>query len=115
MYIRTRKPGEPVFGINEMPVPQSKVPGEQSSPTQPIPVKPPPIARVSYKPEDLVTASDTNEDHAKFCRELVERSGGLENHGPFTPYVYRAAGAPPHSIVLFPGSVGGANWGGVAA
>ncbi len=115
MYILNRETGEPVFGIEEVPVPPSDAPGERSSPTQPIPVKPPPIAKVSYSPEDLVTAEDTTEEHARFCRELVERSGGFYNVGPFTPYLYRAAGAPPRSTVLFPGSVGGANWGGTAS
>ena len=115
LYILNRVTGEPVFGVEEKPVTPSMVPGEQSSPTQPIPVKPPPIARVSYKPEDIVTAADTNAEHAKFCRELAERSGGLYNVGPFTPYVYREAGAKPYSTILFPGSVGGANWGGTAS
>jgi quinoprotein glucose dehydrogenase len=115
MYILDRVTGKPVFGVEEKPVPKSLVPGEQSSPTQPIPVKPPALARTSYKPEDIVTAADTNEEHAKFCQDIVARSGGLENQGPFTPYVYRAPGAPVHSIVLFPGSIGGVNWGGVAA
>jgi quinoprotein glucose dehydrogenase len=115
MYILNRVTGEPVFGVEEKPVPASSVPGEKSSPTQPIPVKPPPIARVSYKPEDIVTAADTTEEHAKFCRDLVERSGGFYNEGPFSPYVFKEAGAKPHSTVLFPGSVGGTNWGGVAA
>ncbi len=115
MYILDRVTGKPVFGIEERPVPASAVPGEQSSPTQPIPVKPPALARNSYKPEEIVTATDTNEDHARFCRDLAERSGGFYNAGPFTPYLYREAGAPPHSTILFPGSVGGANWGGTAA
>jgi quinoprotein glucose dehydrogenase len=115
MYILDRVTGKPVFGVEEKPVPRSNTPGEQSSPTQPIPVKPPALARVSYKPEDIVTAADTSEEHARFCRDLVERSGGFYNEGPFTPYVYREAGAPPRSTVLFPGSIGGVNWGGVAA
>jgi glucose dehydrogenase len=115
MYLLDRVTGKPVFGVEEKPVPRSNAPGEQSSPTQPIPVKPPALARNSYKPEDIVTASDTNEEHAKFCRDLVERSGGFYNEGPFTPYVYHEEGAPPHSTVLFPGSIGGVNWGGVAA
>ena len=51
-------------------MPASDVPGEQTSPTQPIPVKPPPIARVSYAPEDIVTAAETNAEHAAFCRQL---------------------------------------------
>ena len=115
MYILDRVTGKPVFGVEEKPVPKSNAPDEQSSPTQPIPLKPPALARTSYKPEDIVTAADTNEEHAKFCRDLVERSGGFYNEGPFTPYVYRGAGAPPRSTVLFPGSIGGVNWGGVAA
>ena len=115
MYILDRVTGKPVFGIEEKPVPASQVPGEQSSPTQPIPVKPPELARHHYRPEDIVSAADTNEEHAKFCRELAERSGGLANEGPFTPYPFREQGTSPRSIALFPGSVGGANWGGTAA
>jgi len=115
MYILDRVTGKPVFGVEERPVTPSEVPEERSSPTQPIPVKPPPIARNSYRPDEIVTAADTSEEHAKFCRDLAERSGGLYNVGPFTPYLYRAAGAPPRSTILFPGSVGGANWGGGAA
>ena len=114
MYLLDRVTGQPVFGVEERPVPPSHAPGEQSSPTQPIPAKPPPIARVSFKPEDIVTAADTSEDHAKFCRDLAERSGGLVNQGPFTPYVYREPGGQSPSTVLYPGSIGGANWGGVA-
>jgi quinoprotein glucose dehydrogenase len=114
MYILHRETGRPVFGIEERPVPASDVPGEQASPTQPIPVKPLPLARVSYRAEDIVTAEDTNAEHAQFCRALAERSGGLHNAGPFTPYRHRAPGAPPRSTVLFPGSIGGANWGGSA-
>jgi quinoprotein glucose dehydrogenase len=114
MYILNRETGRPIFGIEERPVPPSDVPGEQAAKTQPIPVKPPPLARVRYGPEDIVTAADTNADHASFCQALVTRSGGLYNAGPFTPYLHRAPGAPPRSTVLFPGSVGGANWGGSA-
>jgi glucose dehydrogenase len=115
MYILDRVTGKPVFGMEERPVPPSNVPGEQSSPTQPVPVKPPPIARTSFKTDDIVTAADTNADHARFCRDLYERSGGFYNEGPFSPYVFRDAGARPYSTVLFPGSIGGANWGGTAA
>lgn len=115
MYILNRVTGKPVFGIEERPVPVSDVPGERSSLTQPFPLKPPVLARDSYKPEDIVTAANTNEEHAKFCRELAERSGGLYNAGPFTPYLYREDGAGPRSTVLFPGSIGGVNWGGTAS
>ncbi|MBI2821964.1 MAG: PQQ-binding-like beta-propeller repeat protein, partial [Acidobacteria bacterium] len=115
MFILNRETGEPVFGVEERPVPQSDVPGEKSAPTQPFPLKPPPLSRVSYKPEDIVTAEDTNAEHAAFCKDLADRSGGLYNAGPFTPYVYRAPGAPARTTVLFPGSIGGVNWGGTAS
>lgn len=115
MYILNRVSGEPVLGIGERRVPQSNVPGEKSSPTQPIPVKPPPISKVRFTADDIVTAADTTEEHARFCRGLYERSGGLFNAGPFTPYMYRAPGAETGSTIVFPGSVGGANWGGTAS
>ncbi len=115
LYILNRVTGKPVFGIDEKPVLASKVPGEQSSPTQPVPVKPPPLSRVSYGPEDIVGPNDTNADHSKFCHELQARSGGFYNGGPFTPYVYREAGAKPYSTIIFPGAIGGVNWGGAAA
>jgi quinoprotein glucose dehydrogenase len=115
MYVLNRDDGKPVFGIEERPVPASDVPGEQSSPTQPIPMKPAPISRVSYVPGDIVTAADTSAEHAAFCRQLEQRSGGFHNAGSFTPYLHRAPGAPPRSTILFPGSVGGANWGGMAS
>ncbi len=115
LYILDRVTGKPVFDIVETPAPPSDVPGERAAATQPVPTKPPAIARVGYLPEDLVTAADTTAEHAAFCRALRDRSGGLQNAGPFTPFRYRAEGAEPRTTVVFPGSLGGAGWGGVAA
>jgi len=114
MYILNRETGQPVFGVEERPVPKSDVPGEQAFPTQPFPVKPPPIARNSFRPDDLVTAEDTTPEHAQACRELLAKNGGANNQGPFTPWAYRPEGAPVKSSLVFPGGLGGANWGGVA-
>jgi quinoprotein glucose dehydrogenase len=114
LYLLNRANGEPVFGVEERPVPASDVPGERTAGTQPIPLKPGPIARVAYAPEDLVTRDETSAAHAEFCRALRERGGGLLNSGPFTPYRFRAEGKP-RTTLLFPGSLGGANWGGAAA
>ena len=114
LYILNRETGEPIFGVEERAVAESDVPGEQAFPTQPFPLKPPPLSRVGYEPGDLVTADDTTAEHARACRELIETTGDLYNAGPFTPWVYRADGAPPRSTLLFPGLVGGANWGGAA-
>jgi len=115
VYVLNRVTGEPVFGIEERPAPPSDVPGERAGPTQPIPTKPPPLARVSYAPADIVTAEDTTEEHARFCRSLRDRGGGLQNAGPFTPFRFRAPGATAHTTIVFPGTLGGAGSGGAAA
>lgn len=114
LYILDRVTGEPVFGVVETPVPPSDVPGERAAPTQPVPVKPPPLARVGFRAEDIVTARDTTAEHAESCRALRERSGGFSNEGPFTPFGHRREGAAARSTIVFPGSLGGAGWGGVA-
>ena len=114
MFILDRVTGKPIFGVEERPVPKGDTPGEWYSPTQPFPLKPPPLVRTSFKPEDIVTAADTTSEHAAACQALVERSGGFYNAGPFTPFLYHAAGTPPKSTITFPGN-GGANWGGTAA
>ncbi len=114
MFILDRTTGKPVFGVEERPVPAGNVPGEWYSPTQPFPVKPGPLARVSFKPEDIVSADDTTPEHAKACRELYEKYGGFYNAGPFTPFLYHEDGAPPKLTIQFPGMTGGPNWGGTA-
>jgi len=116
MYILNRDTGRPIFGVEERAVAKSDVPGEQAFATQPIPVKPPPLARVSFTPNDLVTAADTTAEHAAACREMVEKNG-IYNAGPFTPWAYRPGGGDggaPKTALVFPGGLGGANWGGLA-
>jgi glucose dehydrogenase len=115
MFILNRDTGKPVFGVEERPVPKGDVPGEWYSPTQPFPLKPPPLARMSYKAEDIVTAGDTTAEHAKACQDLLTKSGGsLYNAGPFTAWLYHEDGAPPKTTIQFPGGTGGTNWGGTA-
>ena len=113
-YVLDRETGEPLHEVRETPVPQGDVPTEWYSPTQPIPVRPPPLARVSFSEADLVRPEDTTPEHAAACREFMERSGGFYNEGPFTPFLYKAPDAPPKSSIQFPGGTGGVNWGGVA-
>jgi quinoprotein glucose dehydrogenase len=50
LYILNRETGQPIFGVEERAVAKSDVPGEVSFPTQPFPVKPPPLGRVAYGP-----------------------------------------------------------------
>jgi len=113
LYILNRETGTPIFGVEERPVAKSDVPGEAAFPTQPFSVKPPPIARISYSPKDLVTAADTTPEHASACRELVG-TNAIYNAGPFTPWAYRPLNSPPKTALNFPGGLGGANWGGTA-
>jgi glucose dehydrogenase len=114
MFILDRVTGKPVFGVDERPVPKGDVPGEVYSPTQPFPLKPPPLARVSISPEDIVTAGDTTADHAQACHELWEKSNYYAV-GPFTPWVVRTDPKDTRTTLIFPGATGGANWGGTAS
>jgi glucose dehydrogenase len=114
-YVLDRTTGQPLHDTPETPVPKGDVPTEWYSPTQPIPVRPPPLARVSFDAEtDLVRPEDTTAEHAAACRAFMERSGGFYNAGPFTPFLYKAPDAPPKSTIQFPGGTGGVNWGGIA-
>ncbi len=113
-YVLDRTTGRPVHDVRETPVPRGDVPTEWYSPTQPIPVRPPPLARVSFSEDDVVRPEDTTPEHAAACRDFMARSGGFYNAGPFTPFMYKAPDAPPKSTIQFPGGTGGVNWGGVA-
>jgi glucose dehydrogenase len=101
VFILDRRNGSPIFPIEERPVPQSDVPGEASSPTQPIPTKPPPLSRSSITASDITHV--TPEAH-QFCADLFSK---MENKGRYTPYGTRLT-------VVFPGTLGGATWSGVS-
>jgi quinoprotein glucose dehydrogenase len=116
LFILNRETGEPIIPVEERPVPQGNVPTEWYSPTQPFPVAPPPLSRVSFNPDtDIVTAEDTSAEHRAACIEFMEKSGGFYNDGPYTPFLYKAPDAEPRSTIQFPGGTGGVNWGGPAA
>ncbi len=104
--------GKPVLPVEERPVPPGDVPGEYYSPTQPFPVVTPPLSRVEMTYQDMVTAEDTTPEHVAACRDLWQKAGGFFNAGPFTPFMFKAADAPPRSTIQFPGGTGGVNWGG---
>ncbi|HEY1494979.1 MAG TPA: pyrroloquinoline quinone-dependent dehydrogenase, partial [Candidatus Solibacter sp.] len=101
LFILDRMTGKPVFGGEERAVPKSDVPGEESWPTQPFPLKPPPLARMSLTAAELTTR--TPEAH-KFCAEWF---GRLRHDGAYTPF-----GMSP--TLIMPGTMGGGNWGGVS-
>lgn len=100
LYILDRRNGKPIFGVEERPVPVSDVPGEQSWPTQPFPLMPLPLARESFRADELATLSP---EHAKVCEDLLKSESGAHNSGPFTPYGNTLS-------VVFPGTLGGNDW-----
>ena len=101
LFILDRLTGKPVFGVEERAVPQSDVPGEASWPTQPFPLKPPPLARMSVTRQEV---SKRTPEAERYCLEQFDQ---LVNQGPYTPYGLKPA-------LRFPGTMGGGNWGGVA-
>jgi glucose dehydrogenase len=110
-----RATGKPAFPVEERPVPKGDVPGEWYSPTEPFPTKTPPLSRMSFKKEDIVTAQDTSPEHAAACQAMYEKAGGFYNVGPYTPFLFHKDGDPPKSTIQVPGGTGGVNWGGGAA
>jgi quinoprotein glucose dehydrogenase len=114
LFVLNRVTGKPIIPVEERPVPKGDVPTEWYSATQPFPVRPGPLSRVSFKKEDMVTAADTTPEHVAACQALWDKSGGFYNAGPFTPFMFHAKGTPPKSTIQFPGGTGGVNWGGMA-
>jgi glucose dehydrogenase len=105
LFLFDRVTGEPLFGMEERPVPQSTVPGEKTSPTQPFPIKPAPLARISMKKSELPTS--ISPEHTAYCAALWDKYK-LQDSVPYTPWQIG------QDIVMFPGAIGGGNWNGVA-
>jgi quinoprotein glucose dehydrogenase len=103
LWVFNRVTGEPLWPIEERPVPRSEMPGEETWPTQPFPLKPPPFARQAFTEKDLSPFIDDPQERARFRDEIR----GARNQGLFTPPGLR-------KTVEMPGNNGGANWGGAA-
>ncbi len=100
-FVLDRVTGEPVFPVIDLPVPPSDVPGEEAWPSQPFPLKPPPLVRLSVHESDLTTI--TPESHAVALERFRKhRAGSL-----YTP-------ASIEGTITMPGHQGGAEWGGGA-
>ncbi len=96
-----RATGEPFFPIEERPVPQDGVPGEQLSPTQPFPVKPPPLVPHGFSADDFwgisfIDKGQCRKSYAKFRMGPIYTPPSLEG------------------TIIMPSTAGGINWGGVA-
>ena len=96
-FILDRETGEPLFPVNELPVPSSTIAGEQAWPTQPIPVKPPPLGRMGVTELDLTNISPE-------ARQQAFHQFMKYEHGP----IY----LPPseQGTLTSPGLFGGVEW-----
>jgi glucose dehydrogenase len=102
LFILERETGKPVYAIQERAVPQGDNPVDPDWPTQPFPVKPPSIAR------NTITRNEINHDEPEvvtYCENFWD-DYHVANNGPYT------RPRKDTSTVVFPGSLGGADWGG---
>lgn len=101
LFVLDRDTGEPVFPVEERPVPQGGAPGEALSPTQPFPTHVPPLAPSLLRPQDAFGL--TPMDRAS-CRKAI---AATRSEGLYTP-------PSEQGTVVFPFTGGGVNWGGVS-
>ena len=105
LWVFDRETGKPVWPVEERPVPQSKVPGEETSPTQPFPTKPPPFDRQGVTEDDLIDFTPAlHQEAIKIAKQFVM--------GPiFTPpsLISSAPGGTKGTLEL-PGVWGTGNW-----
>ena len=106
-FVFDRRTGEPVWPIEERPVPQTDVPGERTAATQPFPTKPPPYDRQGVDPADLI-------DFTPELRAEAEEILAQLHYGPlYEPPTVPVEGGTQGTLMV-PGSLGGANWPGGA-
>ncbi|MGC1784910.1 MAG: pyrroloquinoline quinone-dependent dehydrogenase [Acidobacteriaceae bacterium] len=97
IFVLNRLTGQPLYPVYEKPVPQSRVPGERTSSTQPFSSLPN-LVPLTFTASQV---SGENEKGKEFCRKKV---AALVNQGIFTP-------VSTDSTLLYPGSIGGVEWG----
>ncbi len=104
-YVFDRITGEPVWPIEERPVPQSKVPGEKTAATQPFPTKPPAFTRQGITPDDLI-------DFTPEMRQAALDATKDYEFGPlYTPPILLGENGKK-GVLMAPSAGGGANWAG---
>jgi quinoprotein glucose dehydrogenase len=102
VFFMDRVTGKSIYGVEERPVPQSEVPLERTSKTQPFPLKPAPLSRMTMTMADIATVTPELE---AACRKLIE---GVQLGGPYLPVGFNRL------RLQFPGNHGGVNWGGAS-
>ncbi|GAA5314939.1 MAG: glucose/quinate/shikimate family membrane-bound PQQ-dependent dehydrogenase [Candidatus Pelagadaptatus aseana] len=101
VFILNRLTGESLWEITEHPVPPSQIPGEQAAATQPKPIAPPQLLDPFLMPQHAWGLTPWDRNHC------AKQLAALDNLGVFTPLSEKLT-------LLFPGSLGGPNWGGGA-
>ena len=101
LFVLNRETGQPIFPVDERPVPASDIPGEQASQTQPFTTVTPPLSPHRFSRDSVWGTSDA--DRAA-CHAAID---SLRNEGIFTPPSLRGT-------FVLPSNIGGAHWGGVA-
>jgi quinoprotein glucose dehydrogenase len=102
LFLLDRVTGKPIYGVEERAVPASDVPLERAAKTQPFPLKPAPLSRMTMTAADIATVTPELE---AACRKLIE---GMQLGGPYLPVSFNRL------RVQFPGNHGGVNWGGTS-
>jgi quinoprotein glucose dehydrogenase len=105
LFFLNRVTGEPIYPVEERPVPASDVPGEQTSPTQPFPVVTPPLSQNSVRRSNLYKGVQS---HQEYCERLVDDNDFYLSPVPYTPPKLN------RYTVNFPGTQGGVNFYGPA-
>src|SRR5438067_3142033 len=107
LYVFDRITGQPIWPIEERPVPQSDVPGEKTSPTQPFPTKPPAYARQAVTLDELINFTPELNEEAK---RIVSR---YRLGSMFLPGVVSKVEGPVAALTI--GTTGGGtNWPGAS-
>ena len=105
VFVFNRETGEPVWPINELPVPtDTNVPGERLSPTQPVPSRPPAFTRQGLTEDDLIDFTPELREQALSVLEGT-RFGSI-----YTPIEISNIDNGPRGTVTLPRSTGGGNW-----
>ena len=104
VFVFNRETGEPIWPIEERPVPPSDMPGEQAWPTQPFPTKPEPFVPIDFNIEEDLNPYIVGEDRDS----LVSMLRNMRYQGMYTP-------PSTGKTLQVPGNRGGANWGSTAA
>ncbi len=101
IFLFDRETGEPIFPIEEIPVPPSDLAGEQAHPTQPVPTLPEPFVRQVFTEDEITNISPESHDYVKAIWQTTKTGQRF---------------IPPskQGTIIFPGFDGGGEWGGAA-